>query len=220
MFVVWRSIVKRETRPCVRCGVSITKRPSHFQTTPDKTYCGVKCRNLANLAKIDPAKRNNFKLNPPRRPEPLRDEAHPNWKGDVAQTITKRRRAVRRYKLDKCELCGAKATDRHHKDGDTGNNAPSNVQFLCRRCHMIVDGRLEKFVERAKQFGFKAQPPKPCQVCGRSCKPRTKGRCGACYAYFRAHGRDRQSKIGSTRQSSVYTRRKQSNVAAKEQPCS
>lgn len=40
---------------------------------------------------------------------------------------------------DQCELCESPATDRHHKDQDTFNNAPENIQFLCHPCHLKVD---------------------------------------------------------------------------------
>lgn len=53
-----------------------------------------------------------------------------------------RRRARRRYRLGRCARCRkAPAIDRHHKDGNPFNNKRSNVKGLCRRCHMIVDGR-------------------------------------------------------------------------------
>jgi integrase/recombinase XerD len=44
---------------------------------------------------------------------------------------------------DVCERCNeAPAVDRHHVDGDPLNNVLENIQSLCRRCHMDVDGRL------------------------------------------------------------------------------
>lgn len=76
----------------------------------------------------------------------VRAENHPAWRGDVARDETKRARAQRAYSLAACESCGKKATDRHHIDGDPGNNAPENVARLCRRCHMMTDGRLEIFL--------------------------------------------------------------------------
>ena len=33
--------------------------------------------------------------------------------------------------------------ERHHIDGNTANNKPGNIAFLCRRCHMREDGRLD-----------------------------------------------------------------------------
>jgi hypothetical protein len=40
--------------------------------------------------------------------------------------------------------------ERHHKDGNPLNNDPGNIDRLCRRCHMVVDGRLDAFRARAK----------------------------------------------------------------------
>jgi hypothetical protein len=42
-----------------------------------------------------------------------------------------------------CAECErAPATERHHWDGDAGNN-DRNVVPVCRRCHMRLDGRLD-----------------------------------------------------------------------------
>jgi hypothetical protein len=58
-------------------------------------------------------------------------------------------RALRRKELGICERCQTKpAIDRHHKDDNTLNNSPENIMALCRRCHMIVDGRLAKLRRR------------------------------------------------------------------------
>lgn len=75
---------------------------------------------------------------------------HKAWKGDAARIEAKRARAQRMFPLGKCELCDKPAVDRHHKDGDTGNNKPKNVQRLCRRCHMKTDGRLATFLSHSK----------------------------------------------------------------------
>lgn len=64
------------------------------------------------------------------------------WLGEAAQDKAKRHRARMLFPLGPCEKCGAKGVDRHHRDGDTGNNVPSNIRILCRRCHMAEDGRL------------------------------------------------------------------------------
>ena len=63
-----------------------------------------------------------------------------------------REKAQRLYPapLGPCEACGVKpARERHHKDGDPQHNERSNVAFLCARCHMVVDGRLEAFLAQA-----------------------------------------------------------------------
>ncbi len=78
----------------------------------------------------------------------------PNWKGDDATTAVKRSRAQRTYPLDgvTCEWadCEDSAVDRHHIDGNTGNNRRSNIALVCRRHHMEWDGRLEAFRNLAR----------------------------------------------------------------------
>lgn len=53
--------------------------------------------------------------------------------------IKGRRKAARLYPKSMLGVCAecevAPATDRHHWDRDTLNNAPTNVVFLCHRCH-------------------------------------------------------------------------------------
>ena len=54
--------------------------------------------------------------------------------------------AQRKFRdLGICESCNTNpAIDRHHVDNNTQNNERSNVQFLCRKCHMVADGRSKK----------------------------------------------------------------------------
>lgn len=85
-------------------------------------------------------------------------DKNPRWKGDAVGDRGKvgRLRALRWFKPESvCESCGKSArTDRHHKDKDPMNNHPSNIQRLCRHCHMAADGRLEKFLAcRLKKGG-------------------------------------------------------------------
>lgn len=47
-------------------------------------------------------------------------------------------------------------TSRHHRDGNTANNKTENIIFLCRKCHMKEDGRLEQFIELARKNQPKA----------------------------------------------------------------
>lgn len=57
-----------------------------------------------------------------------------------------------------CEDCEvAPPLDRHHKDGDSSNNDPANVAFLCRRCHMAADGRLDFARTAMPSMGGKAR---------------------------------------------------------------
>lgn len=119
-----------------------------------------------------------------------RGPANHAWKGDAAHPNTKRARARRMYPLAPCEKCSEPGTDRHHKDGDTGNNVRSNVEILCRRCHMLADGRLAKFYAHSLSLRG-PQPSKPCSNCTRPSKPLRGGRCHSCNEYLRRNGTER-----------------------------
>lgn len=73
------------------------------------------------------------------------------WLGDEVSAKGGRTRAIRAFpEIGPCEMCGAARAERHHRDGNTANNAPSNIAPLCRKCHMAKDGRLEEFSKMAK----------------------------------------------------------------------
>ena len=70
---------------------------------------------------------------------------NPKWQGDDIGVSSGRSRAQQRFKdLGKCGHCEKPATDRHHKDENTANNSRENIEFLCRTCHMKIDGRLSQ----------------------------------------------------------------------------
>lgn len=78
---------------------------------------------------------------------------------------------------------------------------------LCRRCHMVEDGRMAVFMEQARKP--KTKPKVPCIECGRMPPRRTLQRCGACYQRLRlmsplAREQTRQ------RQSALYYRKTES----------
>jgi len=77
---------------------------------------------------------------------------NPSWKGDGIGFRSGHARARRIYReIGSCVKCGAEKTERHHKDGNTANNHPTNVEVLCRRCHMQADGRLDKLRNRTPE---------------------------------------------------------------------
>lgn len=125
---------------------------------------------------------------------------HYAWKGDAANSVVKRRRAANPKVWGPCELCGAKGVDRHHKDGNPGNNVPENLQVLCRRCHMKVDGRLGRLA--AMNLPIRV-PPLPCVICGALAKPRRKGRCAKCREYWRRNGIERPATLTTSRRWSL-----------------
>ena len=116
-----------------------------------------------------------------------RGEKHYAWKGDAARGETKRSRVANARLVGPCELCGDPGKDRHHVDGDPGNNAATNIMLLCRRCHMIEDGRMKNLVGRNQDLS-------PCRHCGRPHKTSlgfSHGMCNACRSYYIRNGINR-----------------------------
>jgi hypothetical protein len=167
-------------RMCAHCSdlFERRRRPSGQLEAPKvfarRRFCSVHCSNQA---------RTDYNYRP-------RGHANAQWKGDAARPETKRARAQQVYSLGPCERCGLPATDRHHIDGDPGNNTAANIACLCRKCHMQIDGRLEQFIAAGGGRQTAPLPPKPCVICGRLAKPLRRGRCGACNEYLRNHGRE------------------------------
>lgn len=110
-----------------------------------------------------------------------------NWKGDKARDNTKRKRARTLYEADYCEQCNSSPAERHHKDSNTGNNAPDNIAILCRRCHMLADGRMVAFIDMARKNIVKL-PPRPCKTCGCSATVFWHGECHKCNEFRRRNG--------------------------------
>lgn len=73
-----------------------------------------------------------------------RGEYHGNWKGDSVNHGTGRARAQKIFKPRPCEICGSKKTDRHHVDSNPMNNSISNISFLCRKHHIMVEKRFSR----------------------------------------------------------------------------
>lgn len=84
-----------------------------------------------------------------------RGAANPKWKGDAASKTAGNYRARNRYAATKCQRCGAPRAELHHKDENTLNNSPDNIQILCRRCHMQLDGRLAILQANSSHAGTK-----------------------------------------------------------------
>jgi len=132
-------MTRQGVRNIVKGQPPVRPNPTRFRPKPRNGLCLCGCGEAVT---------NRYKAGHQRRVNPIATvsgKAHPFWKGDAASTTTKRERAQKLYLLAACEICGAKAVDRHHIDGDTGNNTPENIARLCRRCHMTVDGRLAVF---------------------------------------------------------------------------
>ncbi len=75
---------------------------------------------------------------------PYRDTKGRFCNGPLTADQSGRRQAQEMFSLEQCERCEKPGYERHHKDGNPLNNVRENIEVLCRRCHMVVDGRLDK----------------------------------------------------------------------------
>ena len=141
-------------------------------------------------------------------------QANPSWVGDALDNKEAGRKRARRQFRDMgtCERCDKLATDRHHIDGNPFNNRRSNISFLCRKCHMKLDGRLAALIEAGAM-----KPPqsvKFCHICGTPANPLRHGKCGRCYDYHHRSGVERDPNKSLPR----YWSDKEDNRLRKEYP--
>lgn len=128
------------TFTCKGCGKLTTKTWFRCWGNGTPVFCSSSCSGRA-LGKSRAGKKQSESHIANRI---MSGENHANWKGNAVSDKGGRRRAERMYpQVIPCAMCGSKNSERHHVDGHTSNNAPSNILFLCRRCHMEMDGRLE-----------------------------------------------------------------------------
>lgn len=83
-----------------------------------------------------------------------------------------RQRALRRYPKPHdcpCSRCGLPGMDRHHRNGNTFDNEPENIAWLCRKCHMAEDGRAKAF--GALGAAKRIIPNRDCISCGENFRP-------------------------------------------------
>ena len=77
-----------------------------------------------------------------------------------------------------CNRCGSEsASDVHHRDGNHQNNDPSNLERICRSCHV-------------KEHG---QPKGSCSICGKPVKGL--GFCEKHYQRFKKYGDPHMTKV-------------------------
>ena len=75
------------------------------------------------------------------------------WKGrNIKHIDTARKRARHWYNKKPCEICGNSNSEIHHKDNNPLNNDIANIQWLCRKHHMRIDGRSKRVLANLKQF--------------------------------------------------------------------
>ena len=106
-----------------------------------------------NVPKFSPGQKKGYKQTPEHAKARIRRGVnHYRWTGDSATQNAGRCRARRLYPaLSPCIKCNSVDSERHHIDGNTLNNEPNNIMWLCTWCHMELDGRLEAVRQQAKR---------------------------------------------------------------------
>ena len=139
------TVVNREVnmeRFCLECGNAFSTFPCWIRKGGGK-YCSKECA---------------FKSTISRRLRSLSKESelNPNWKGDSIKYHAVHRWVERRLKKpDICPRCKQKGwMDLHNISGEYKRDV-KDWEWLCRRCHMIVDGRFNgrvngKFTKKEK----------------------------------------------------------------------
>lgn len=90
----------------------------------------------------------------------IKGERNPNWKGGVFRypnhCLMKKNRLLKIEQTNnKCEICGKKGFQIHHKDNSKNNHSLDNLLFLCRRCHFTFHrGRKNKTSKYVRLYGM------------------------------------------------------------------
>lgn len=86
-----------------------------------------------------------------------------------------RKRAQTLYKATQCSECGGSSgrLDRHHRDGNTLNNSPGNIQVLCASCHTKLHWRQGKTHGRSGQASSATKKSAPAPTAPATAAPAT-----------------------------------------------
>ncbi len=160
-FAVWASRAEKYTRLFCSRACQVAHIKSAFQAAPlrGQARIQVTCAScgkdyMEKVSRIANAKRHFCSHRCHSNAMRILDGNH-KWKTDVTRKETGRRRCRDVFPNQSCEVCGHKA-ERHHRDGNTLNNASDNIAFLCRKHHMESDGRLQKLIDRNRATTVKA----------------------------------------------------------------
>jgi len=96
---------------------------------------------------------------------------NPMWKGDVVGYFAVHDYVRRRLpKPSKCSLCNdeKRFLDLSNISG-TYKRDLSDWQWICRKCHMKLDGRYKRFLLHSK---YRRLKDKTCLICGKTYKPK------------------------------------------------
>lgn len=102
-----------------------------------KTATGREWKRLSQRAKYLRWRDRRRGLDVPKLTVRLMGEQNPAWRGDKVAKRSARLRAQRLLRdAGPCVRCGAAKAERHHKDHNPWNNDMSNIEVLCRPCHI------------------------------------------------------------------------------------
>lgn len=158
---------------CQECGATFEKQT--FNRTQPPKFCSARCRG---------------------------EQKQP---GETPREMVRRQRERNRAFVREvnsrtgCAVCGAQPIEWHNPDHVDLNRqayristlvqAPRSIAViqaemdrctpLCRRCHMVEDGRISHFHTMAREPKPVA-PPRPCKGCGKPAKPLRRDLCNAC----------------------------------------
>lgn len=117
---------KCKIKICVMCGKKYTWKDSRGELT-----CGKPCHKKY-MSKIRIGKEN-----------PRFNEGYRQWQRKTKHIMI-------------CQKCGIKnkKLEVHHKDRNQRNNEIENLIKVCRRCHMLLDGRFKNLNYRNSDTGL------------------------------------------------------------------
>lgn len=111
---------------------------------------------------------------------------NPSWKGDKVGKVQVHTWVKKQMpRPDKCDKCGKIGGVDLANRSDTYKRDLDDWDWLCRKCHMESDGRLEKFLSHSNKFN--KVPDMNCLKCGNLFTPKSNKRkfcsmsCSASY---------------------------------------
>ena len=127
---------------CLNCGKELIRWPSEINKT---NFCSKKClAEYRTGKKITEEHRINIS-------KATTGDGNGRWKGDLVKMKALHIYVkVRLKKPELCQDCGKVEPYDLANKGIYDRNL-DNWEWLCRRCHMIKDGRLKELIERNKK---------------------------------------------------------------------
>lgn len=134
--------IKRNTGACI---VEACNNPQRTKNLCEKHYNRFKKWGDPNIVKK--SKGNTH----------IRGNKNPNWRGGVADypnhaLMKKLRLKKLKQQNFKCQICGGKATEIHHRNRDKSDQRLRNYLALCHKCHISNFHRIPKTTSKYKRL--------------------------------------------------------------------